>query len=566
MQSQYPFLERRNTKQFQVVASFTSAEPQFSKLSKAEQRFICDIAGCLVTLISSLMVASDEVAQAVDKVASTSELLLALVSSDATPSELVDDALACLLLVSEDNVQLADIIQHSERGLGNLMKLRLSEDAKGVLACGVLHNLFSLLDWHDNSSGGALATDALLVSRLSKALRDASDANINGKSGADEVDGTNGVNGTHSVDHRWSQVAEVTQLALEILASIGTSIQESMEKGTKVEEEEWDGIKDVEEMDEDERADAEEDLEVDEDEEMAEDEMEADMHLVTGQDIDNAEDGSIDDLPTLKGLLQIAIPQILQLAKQPTDSDDKREIRNHALSALSNIAWSVSCIELSAGHNAGIRTAWTPVGKEIWNAIVGPILAADTADIDLATHVTSLAWAIARSLHADTPLLDGQHRRFVSLYQATKGLADAVENTDGGSAVDSPDPLQSLGVKCIGVLGQLALDPAPVALNREIGVFLVTVLSGLPETPAADAVEALNQLFDIYGDENAAYDKEVFWKDDFLKHLEEILPKVRAMKKTIDKRAMSEMRERADEALQNLVRFIGYKTKHKPQG
>ncbi len=47
-----------------------------------------------------------------------------------------------------------------------------------------------------------------------------------------------------------------------------------------------------------------------------------------------------------------------------------------------------------------------------------------------------------------------------------------------------------------------------------MGVFLVSALSGLPQTPAAEAVEALNQLFDVYGDENAPCDK-VFWADDF---------------------------------------------------
>ena len=93
---------------------------------------------------------------------------------------------------------------------------------------------------------------------------------------------------------------------------------------------------------------------------------------------------------------------------------------------------------------------------------------------------------------------------------------------------------------------------------------MITVLSSLPETPAAEAVEALNQLFDIYGDENLECDREVFWKDDFLKHLEDISPKAKTMAKSIDKRLHGELRSRADEAVLNLNRFTQYKKKNRP--
>ena len=84
------------------------------------------------------------------------------------------------------------------------------------------------------------------------------------------------------------------------------------------------------------------------------------------------------------------------------------------------------------------------------------------------------------------------------------------------------------------------------------------------ETPAADAVEALNQLFDIYGDETKEWDKLVFWKDNFLQHLEEAAPRVKAMVKMVDKRKTTELRVRAEEANLNLSRFIQYKQKHRP--
>ena len=138
--------------------------------------------------------------------------------------------------------------------------------------------------------------------------------------------------------------------------------------------------------------------------------------------------------------------------------------------------------------------------------------------------------------------------------------------TKGSPAAQDPeDPFQALSVKCIGVLGQLALEPAPLGRNRDVGTFLITLLAGLPATPPADAVEALNQVFDVYADEGYSYDKDVFWKDNFVKHLEEVLPKARAMVKTIDKRAHGELRLRADEAVINLNRFLAYKRKNKPE-
>ena len=122
------------------------------------------------------------------------------------------------------------------------------------------------------------------------------------------------------------------------------------------------------------------------------------------------------------------------------------------------------------------------------------------------------------------------------------------------------DAFQGLGVKCIGVLGRLALNPAPLALNREIGVFLLTILSALPETPVADMVQALDEIFDIYADKSYECD-QIFWNNNFWKHLDELKVKVSKATKTIDKRKNTELRSRADEVVLNLQRFLSYKKK-----
>ncbi|KAK2675796.1 Armadillo-like helical [Fusarium oxysporum f. sp. vasinfectum] len=498
-----------------ITEMLLSKDLEFQKRSKPEQATILSIASSLISLLTALAEAQDDILEAISRNTTITRFLLLLTSDELASSpdivSLRSDALACLMILCEDNEELSDKVVNSKeyRTYGTLLSLRKTANSDGVLACGVLHNLFSSLDGQDIALG---ADNSLLIPTLSQALKTFEPGQMTDAVG-------------------WANPVEYQQLALEILASIGTTLNTSAE--AEPQKEEKPEVKDDEEMgDADEEiSDGEEGGEEDDDE-MDDDELEADMEMVTGADR-NEEDSNIDDLPILKTLIDNALPELIR----------------HALSALNNIAWSVSLIDFSDLHNAPIQNAWDPVGRALWTQVIAPILATDTADIDLATHVTSLAWG------PNTPFAD-EHCRFIALYQATKG-SPAAQNLE--------DPFQSLSVKCIGVLGQLALDPAPIDRNHDIGTFLITLLASLPETPTADAVEALNQVFDIYADESYSYDKEVFWNNNFLKHLDETVPKVRTMIKSIDKRANSELRLRADEAVLNLNRFLTYKRKNKPQ-
>ncbi|EGR51682.1 uncharacterized protein TRIREDRAFT_55252 [Trichoderma reesei QM6a] len=536
----------------------TSKETPFAKLPKAEKGFISSIAASIVSLLTALAEASDEILEAICKNSTITNVLFTLITY--TPQDEQDpiadirgDAMACLMILSEDNADLAQKLTctGSTACYEALVPLRNDVSGDGVLACAILHNIYaSLLGLKKVSPKTDVADDSDLVPTLTKAI-------------AGYVPGETVANGSS-----WSSPSEYQQLALETLASIGTSLvsamggpQSSSRKdlgaaGAEKEEDAGDGDDD-ENMDEvlsdkEGQDDDDEEEDRDEDDDMDEDEIEADMDMVTGGDHG---DENIDELPTLKALIQLALPELIRIATiQPSD-DLALKMQAHALSALNNIAWSVSLFDLSDDSNAGIKRAWTPVSRALWQQIISPTLASDTADVDLATQITSLAWAVARVLHGETPLQPNEHRKFISLYQATKGAP---------ARLDPEDPFQALGVKCIGVLGQLALHPCPTDLNREIGTFLVTVIAGLPDTPAADAVEAFNQVFDIYGNEEYPYDAEVFWKGGFLKHLDGVVIKAKAMAKSINKSAQPELRHRADEVVMNLTRFLAYKKKHKP--
>ncbi|KAI1127358.1 hypothetical protein F5Y10DRAFT_266170 [Nemania abortiva] len=522
-----------------ITEALVSQNPAFSKRAKVEQNFLWSMAEALTEIIAAVAAAQDDALNAVSQSQEILLFLFTLVSTDSATASVQKSTLSCMITLSEDNRQFVEAIlgDSANQCYKHLITFRSGDDFKAALACGVLHNVFSVMEWNDQNPGRDGACDAILVPALSQTLERTS---LNDNT-------TNG--------HSHANPADVLQIALEVLASIGTTLQDSLGKGSRAKKETWEGFDDKDDaMDADEDGNlSEEDQPADEDDEMDEDEMEADMEMVTGAD-DADEPSGIDDLPTLKELVQRAIPQAVKLFRSIQGEDEiSTLIRTHTLTALSNIGWTVSCIDFNEGANAAILRAWTPVAQLIWSDAIAPVLASNTSDVGLATTVTSLAWAIARTLHGQSFLSGDEHRKFISLYHASKNL-DA----------NPEDPFQSLGVKCIGVLGQLALDPAPVALNREIGVFLVTVVAALPGTPAAESVEALNQLFDIYGDENSANDKEVFWKDDFMQHMEATVPKVKAMVKTVDKRKSAELRARAEEASLNLSRFIQYKQKHRP--
>lgn len=504
-----------------------------------------------MSLLTALAEAQDDILVSISRNALISRLLFILVSYTSSQLDTItilrSDALACLMILCEENAQLSERIVAAK---GNecyqaLVSLRGELTSDGVLSCGILHNIYaSLADTVQMPD----ADDSVLVSTLAKTIATIAPGQIV----------TNGSG--------WSSPVECQQLALEILASIGTSLT-SVEAPAKRKKDKKKVKADDMKMDED-MEDVEADLpsdnedvgdedEEEEDEEMDEDEMEADMEMVTGAGDDDDDDVDTNDLKTLKVLIQMALPELIRVASlQPSDEDSMR-LQGLALSALNNISWSLSVVDFSDDHNRGVQKAWLPAARSIWTNVIGPILSSDTADVGLATQVTGLAWAVARALCGNASAEANQHhRKFMSLYQATRGSGVALEPEE--------DPFQGLGVKCIGVLGQLAFDPAPVALNREIGTFLITVLAALPDTPPAEAVEALGQIIEVYADENDACDKEVFWRDNFLKHLEEILPKARTMAKGVERKRYPELKTRADEVVMNLNRFVAYKRKHKP--
>jgi hypothetical protein len=478
--------------------------------------------------------------------------LFGLLSLDDAPTEIQNEALSCLAALTEDNRALAEFVTEQGDWLNILVRLKDSGGFQAVAACGVLHNIFSNMSTNEQSTSGKGASDAILLPKLVETIQQAHHQTSN--------DGANGTNG-HAVH---SSPDRVLQMALEITASIATSLQEALELANG-KEEEFEGFGD--EVDEDDMAEDENDLDEaamsdGDDPEMTQEEIEADMDMVLGDG--QEEEEKSDDQDTLHQLVRSACPAVIMVA-QPSQNTMSNEVQSQALAALNNIAWTVSSIDFSQSHLSSLQNTWTGLAQRIWDEVISPVLSSNTADIELATAITGIAWAVCRSVQGRITLRADEHRKFMALYHASKNVANPTESPAGKKDAENLDDtaFQALGVKCIGVLGRLALDPAPVELNREVGVFLMTLLSGIPETPAAIVVEALNEVFDIYADKDFSFDQPVFWDNRFDKHLEEVLPKCKKMAKTIDKRKAPELRSRVDEAVMNLARFLKYKKSEK---
>jgi hypothetical protein len=527
----------------QIIQTIESQDVPFSKLPQPQQSLVWSLTGSIVNLLSSLSEAQEEIVEAITKLPTIPNFLFGLLSFEHTTIEVQNEVLSCLATLVEDNRPLGEQISENEHWLKRLMQIKDSREATNVAACGVLHNIFTTMQWSDHKTPIEGASDATLIPTLVQSMEKATSR-------------SNGANGTSTP----SSPDQVLQLALEIIASISTSLQEALENGHEKEFEGFDDEPvDIDEMDADgdDEATNEEgagkDAEGSDDDSMNMDEIEADMELVTG-DASDDDDTPSEEL-TLERLIRTAAPKILTLAR-PSEALVNSSIQSSALSALNNIAWTISSIDFSTGHLNSIRKLWAQLAQQTWSEIISPVLASNTADIELASAITSLAWAVSRSVQGAIKLQPDEQRKFMALYQASKGLPKK----------EDEDAFQSLGVKSLGVLGSLALSPCPVPLNREIGVFLLTTLSSLPETPAADAVEALNQLMDIFADKSYEFDEPVFWGDGFYKHLEEIVPKARKLAKGVDKRKFGELRARIDEAVLNLVRFLKYKRVEREKG
>ncbi|KAJ2778639.1 hypothetical protein H4R18_004483 [Coemansia javaensis] len=161
---------------------------------------------------------------------------------------------------------------------------------------------------------------------------------------------------------------------------------------------------------------------------------------------------------------------------------------------------------------------------------------------------TGCMWTLARNVGGAVPATPDQIEGLIHICEAA--------------------PTVDLRVKAVGALGNIARrQPGFVDENRRIGQYLLEHVVVKPLEAVArsqDAaiepiVEALDLLFDVYGDMAYDYDEPVFVRGGFLARLRQLPGPMRKLVKAVDRRKNRGLRDRSDLAAQNLRAFVDYK-------
>lgn len=240
-----------------------------------------------------------------------------------------------------------------------------------------------------------------------------------------------------------------------------------------------------------------------------------------------------------KRILTEFIAPVLHLANMQTSINSTVNAQQFglictlSLDFLQDLAWIMAESEIETS------VLWHNLVPELWIWITSNLSKFLVYDEQITTSITSLLYALSKNPNAASALTTSQLNSFYKLYH---------------SSLDA-----DIQVKIVGVLGALANNSRNIEHNRSIGTFLITIVLSLPRSDPDAAIESLNALFDIYADGESAYDGSVFVQGHFLAHLRDSLPKVKAMKRTIDRRTSRALWSRADEVVENLENFIEYK-------
>lgn len=517
-------------------------------MPKKQQDCTWDLAESLLSILTSLSETEQDIVVAISNLPGVPAFQMYLLGASACPENVKETAMTSLHALTEDNDALAKKFGQRRDWITTLLKIPIENAYLHVAACGVLHNIAQDLRFSDEDD----MKDELLDRHIVAALAHVLQRSIMEKADSD----MNGVSNLAGIATSISP--QTLQLALEIIASVVASVQEDLEAMT---------VKD--------------DLHG----EFFTDKMDIEQEVAeTGKDGNRTTETSSNAV-LMGHLLKTTTPLLLKLAIFSQNASEQwSTVHTRALSTLSNIAWTMCTIvspqyALPAGEEEAYNS-WPSLAQQIWTQTIAPVLSSNTADVSLANSISTLAWALARSVSGRIQLSCDEHLKFMALYQAVSTLFPLPSSSSHEGEEEEQHNPSDLGLKCIGVLGALALAPNRIAINSSIGTFLLSLLTALPSTPAAHALEALDQLFDIYADASYDYDQPVFWgrgdattavvtltttnpssPPSFLLVLEDpaLTTKLKTLAKSIDKRKHPALRSRADDALRELPRFCRYK-------
>jgi hypothetical protein len=134
-----------------------------SKLPTAQQELVWSLSSSITNLLTSLSEAQEEIVEAISKLPSVIRFLFSIVTYEHAPPEVLNQVLSCLTALAEDNKFLDEDIVANKEWFGRLFAIKDCYGLNAVAACGVLHNIFTSLQWFDHNTEQEGASDATLI-------------------------------------------------------------------------------------------------------------------------------------------------------------------------------------------------------------------------------------------------------------------------------------------------------------------------------------------------------------------------------------------------------------------
>ncbi|KAI7877836.1 ARM repeat-containing protein [Lichtheimia hyalospora FSU 10163] len=549
----------------QTLDQVLSDAPIVDEEDKGRRRTIWDTAENFIYIIWSISESSDKHIKAVNRLNIIAFLISFLSSADRIPTRVVIAAGQCLTTLTDNNKDIYIEFQNNPNYIKMLYDIISKFQEPNmilvrVLACAILVNIrdaVQVAEFWDEGQDGASELNKLilpvLVASLNYDIQEAAEktnaAVSSGNVAKHEETGeitprpkqplSDEEHYIQSVEERLSTL----QLSLELLADI--CVQDDAE------EDGWE--------------DADEDM-VDEDEpeqEVNEDNVDEYLKEASQLDQQSSTNATVDDQlvrtnPVLRTFIVDISPQLIRLATPtplsfpaqviaPTVTDALVLTHQRALECFNNFLLAMAEIPSKfwfKEHKSDACHAW----RWLFNLAntVASAPASENRD-EVVEVIVGCLWSLGRGLQQDIPLEPSDVTSLFGAYHATNSV--------------------SMRVKIVGCLGPIAMRQGAIDVNKEIGVFFMQVLDNVSsrQTAPAVAVETLNCIYDVYSDCAFDYDEPVFVRGGFLPLLKKVVPSIRAMVKSVDRRREFDLRSRSDEALMNLIAFNKYKTNERRQ-
>ncbi|KAF7721012.1 hypothetical protein EC973_005562 [Apophysomyces ossiformis] len=538
--------------------------PFADEADQERRRTVWDVAENFIYLIWSICEASEKYIKAINRLNVITFLISFLSAADQCPTRAVVAAGQCLTTLTEDNKDIYIEFQNHPEYINTLFGILSKFDSPDkilvrVLACAILMNLREVLrvstSWDDEKDPLnelnktvlpilVASLDYDIQAAAQQTLAAVQSGNVNKHEESGEITPkpkqplTDEEKYIQSVEERLTTL----QLSLELLADI--CVQDDSEE---------DGWEDADENMDDEDDDAADDINEDN----------IDDYLREAAEIADSTSAAVDDQlvrsnPVLHAFTYQIFPQLVRLSTMtplsfpredvaPTVSQGLILAHQRALECVNNFFLAMNEVPSKfwfKEHKEDASQAWRwlfNTANEVASLPHG--LERD----ELLEVIVGCLWSLGRGLGQNIPLEASDVPALCGAYQMATS--------------------ESMRVKIVGCLGPIALRQGDISTNKDIGVFVMEILRNIRthQTKAEAAVEALNFIYDVYGDCEFDYDETVFIQGNFLNELRQILPSVRSMVKSIDRRKAFDLRSRADEALTNLVAFIKYKANEKRQ-